>query len=118
MQYLPLGDESSPRGRWGICARALPEVLTRLWHFCDDAVHSRDTNHVAQFKIDALEREKDQIKNKHEALRYKIHEFQSTHLERLVDIKQLHYNRHINTSGKAGAQIPPPLGDNSSPWGR
>jgi hypothetical protein len=29
MHYLPLGDESSPRGRWGICARALPEVLTK-----------------------------------------------------------------------------------------
>jgi hypothetical protein len=28
--YLPLGDESSPRGRWSICAPALPEVLTTL----------------------------------------------------------------------------------------
>jgi hypothetical protein len=28
MHYLPRGDESSPRGRWGICAPALPEVLT------------------------------------------------------------------------------------------
>jgi hypothetical protein len=28
MHYLPQGDESSPRGRWGICAPALPEVLT------------------------------------------------------------------------------------------
>jgi hypothetical protein len=24
----PEGDESSPRGRWSICAPALPEVLT------------------------------------------------------------------------------------------
>jgi hypothetical protein len=30
LHYLPLGDESSTRGRWGICAPALPEVLTRL----------------------------------------------------------------------------------------
>jgi hypothetical protein len=28
LYYLPLGDESSPRGRWSICAPALPEVLT------------------------------------------------------------------------------------------
>jgi hypothetical protein len=28
LDYLPQGDESSPRGRWGICAPALPEVLT------------------------------------------------------------------------------------------
>jgi hypothetical protein len=28
MHYLPRGDASSPRGRWGICAPALPEVLT------------------------------------------------------------------------------------------
>jgi hypothetical protein len=41
---------------------------TRLWHYRNDAVHSRDTKQVAQFKIDALEREKDRIKNKHEEL--------------------------------------------------
>jgi hypothetical protein len=28
LHYLPQGDESSPRGIWGICAPALPEVLT------------------------------------------------------------------------------------------
>jgi hypothetical protein len=28
LHYLPQGDESSPRGSWGICAPALPEVLT------------------------------------------------------------------------------------------
>jgi hypothetical protein len=28
LHYLPQGDESSPRGGWGICAPALPEVLT------------------------------------------------------------------------------------------
>jgi hypothetical protein len=71
---------------------ALWDHTTRLWQFRNDAVHSRDTNQVAQFKIDALEREKDRIKNKNEALRHKIHEFQSRHLERLVDIEQLHYN--------------------------
>jgi hypothetical protein len=27
MHYLLRGDESSPRGRWGICAPDLPEVL-------------------------------------------------------------------------------------------
>jgi hypothetical protein len=32
LHYLPLGDESSPRGRWGICAPALPEVLTQPTH--------------------------------------------------------------------------------------
>jgi hypothetical protein len=28
LHYLPQGVESSPRGSWGICAPALPEVLT------------------------------------------------------------------------------------------
>jgi hypothetical protein len=28
LDYLPQGDESSPRGGWGIGASALPEVLT------------------------------------------------------------------------------------------
>jgi hypothetical protein len=71
---------------------ALWDHTTRLWHCPKDAVHSRDTSQVDPFKIDALEREKDRIKNKHEELRQKIHEFQSRHLERLVDIEQLHYN--------------------------
>jgi hypothetical protein len=31
LHYPPQGDESSPRGRWGICALALPEVLTIKW---------------------------------------------------------------------------------------
>jgi hypothetical protein len=30
LRYLPQGDESSPRGRWGICAPALPEVLEEI----------------------------------------------------------------------------------------
>jgi hypothetical protein len=30
MHYLPQGDESSPGGSWGICAPALPEVLTYI----------------------------------------------------------------------------------------
>jgi hypothetical protein len=71
---------------------ALWEHTTRLWHCRNDVVQSRDTNKVAQFKIDALEREKDRIKNKHEELRHELHEFQSRHLERLVDMEQLHYN--------------------------
>jgi hypothetical protein len=30
MHYLPQGGESSPRGSWGICVPALPEVLTEV----------------------------------------------------------------------------------------
>jgi hypothetical protein len=32
LDYLPQGGESSPRGRWGIFAPALPEVLTQFLH--------------------------------------------------------------------------------------
>jgi hypothetical protein len=73
-------------------SNALWDHTTRLWHCRNDVVYIRDTNKVAQFKIDKLEREKDRIKNKHEELRHKIHGFQSRDLERLVDIEQLHYN--------------------------
>jgi t-SNARE complex subunit (syntaxin) len=62
------------------------EHTTRLWHYRNDAVHIRDTKQEAQFKIDALEREKDQVKNKQEELLHKIHEFQSRHIKRLVNI--------------------------------
>jgi hypothetical protein len=71
---------------------AMWEHTTRLWHYRNNAIHSRDTNQVAQLKIDALEIEKDRIKNKHEELQHKIYEFQSRHLERQVGIEQLHYN--------------------------
>jgi hypothetical protein len=66
---------------------------TRLCHYCNDAVHSIDSKQVAQFKIDALEREKERIKNIHEEMYHKLHKFQSRHLERLTDIEQLHCNR-------------------------
>jgi hypothetical protein len=65
---------------------AMWDHTTRLWHYRNNAAHRRDTKQVAQFKIDALKRENEQIKNKHEELRHKLYEFQSRHLERLVDI--------------------------------
>jgi hypothetical protein len=43
LDYLPQGDASSPRGRWGICAPALPEVLTSIV----TRVHARYYIHVA-----------------------------------------------------------------------
>jgi hypothetical protein len=42
MHYLPKGDESSPRARWGICAPALPEVLTHP-HNVESLIPSRFT---------------------------------------------------------------------------
>jgi hypothetical protein len=65
---------------------------THLWHYRNDAVHSRDNKQAAQFKITALEREKERIKIKHEELRHMLHAFQSRHLERRVAIAELHYN--------------------------
>jgi hypothetical protein len=47
---------------------AMWDHTLRLWYYRNDAVHSRDTNQVDKFKIDALEREKDRIKNKHKEL--------------------------------------------------
>jgi hypothetical protein len=73
---------------------AMWDHTTRIWHYRNDAVHSRYSKQVALFNIDALEREKERIKNKHEEMRHKLHDFQSKHLERLADIEQLHYNRH------------------------
>jgi hypothetical protein len=34
LHYLPQGGELSPRGSWGICALALPEVLTHSTQEC------------------------------------------------------------------------------------
>jgi hypothetical protein len=73
---------------------AIWDHTTRLCHYRNDAVHNRDLKQVSKFKIDALEIEKERIKKKHEEMRHKLQEFQSRHLERLIDIKQLHYNGH------------------------
>jgi hypothetical protein len=35
---------------------AMWEHTTRFWNYLNDAVHSRDTTQVVQFKIDELER--------------------------------------------------------------
>jgi hypothetical protein len=45
---------------------AMWDHTTHLWHYRNDAVHSRDNKNASQFKIDALEREKERIKTKHE----------------------------------------------------
>jgi hypothetical protein len=63
----------------------------RLWRYRKNDVHSRDTKQVDLLKIDALERKKEEIKDKHEELRHKLQEFWVNHLERLADIEQLHY---------------------------
>jgi hypothetical protein len=67
---------------------------TQQWHYRNNDVHSRDSKQVAQFKIDALKREKEQVRIIHEDLWHKLQDSQVSHLERLTDIEQLHYNRH------------------------
>jgi hypothetical protein len=73
---------------------AMWDHTTRQWHYRNNDVHSRDSKQVAQFTIDALKREKEQIRIIHEELRHKLQDSQVSHLERLTDIEQLHYNRH------------------------
>jgi hypothetical protein len=46
--------------------KAMWDHTTRLWHYRNDAIRSRDNKHAAQFKIDALEQEKERVKTKHE----------------------------------------------------
>jgi hypothetical protein len=62
---------------------------TRMWHNRNDEVHSRDSKQVAQFKIDALEKEIERIRDKHEEMRHKLLAFQVSHLERVAEIEQL-----------------------------
>jgi hypothetical protein len=43
MHYLPLGDESSPRGVWGFCTLACPEALTGMKVFA--VIQSKERNY-------------------------------------------------------------------------
>jgi hypothetical protein len=53
MHYLPQGDASSPRGEWGICAPALPEVLTPLTVRLPNGA-TMESSHTADLDIPEL----------------------------------------------------------------
>jgi hypothetical protein len=56
MHYLPQGDESSPRGIWGICAPALPKVLIQnhLNSLCNTCVARADNKNRKKFALQYL----------------------------------------------------------------
>jgi hypothetical protein len=71
---------------------AMWDHTTRLWHYPNNAVHSRDSKSLLSLRSTHWKEKRNRIKNKHKEMRHKLHEFQSRHLERLTDIEQLHYN--------------------------
>jgi hypothetical protein len=56
LHYLPQGDESSPRGSWGICAQALPEVLTEV-EIAEATVEKRNPRFKEGEIFDPVEKE-------------------------------------------------------------
>jgi hypothetical protein len=60
---------------------ALWDHMLRLWQYRNNALHEDDSTRVAQFKIEALDRDIEQLAARHNDLRSKLHEVQERQME-------------------------------------
>jgi archaellum component FlaC len=66
--------------------------MLRLWQYPNDALHENDTKKVAQFKVEAMDRDIERLEAQIEDLRHKLWTFQEEHMQRLEHIKTLQHN--------------------------
>jgi hypothetical protein len=71
---------------------ALWDHMLRLWQYRNNALHEGDGTRVAQFKIEALYRDIEQLAVRHNDLRRKLHEVKKKHMEQWEHIQTLHHN--------------------------
>jgi hypothetical protein len=76
-----------------------PKMIQALWdhilQLCQDrknALHEDDITRVAQFKVEALDRDIAQLALRHNNLRSKLYEVQERHMERREHIKTLQHS--------------------------
>jgi predicted nucleic acid-binding Zn-ribbon protein len=73
---------------------ALWDHMLRLWQYQNNDLHEDDSTRIAQFKIEALDREIERFAARHKDLRRKLHEVQEKHMERREHIQTLQHNNH------------------------
>jgi hypothetical protein len=71
---------------------ALWDHMIRLWQYQNYALHEDDSKRVAQFKVEALDRDIKRLAVRHKDLRRKLHEFQERHMDRREHIQTLQHN--------------------------
>jgi hypothetical protein len=76
---------------------ALWDHMLRLRQYQNNALHEDDSKIVAQFKVEALDRDIARLTARHNDLRSKLHEIQERHMERREHIKL--YNTAAVNSG-------------------
>jgi predicted nucleic acid-binding Zn-ribbon protein len=71
---------------------ALWDHMLRLWQYRNNDFHEDGSTRVAQFKIEALDREIERLAARHNDLRSKLHEVQEKHMERREHIQTLQHS--------------------------
>jgi hypothetical protein len=71
---------------------ALWDHMLRLCQYRNNALHEDDSTRMAQFKVEALDRDIARLAVRHNDLRSKVHEVQERHMERREHIQTLQHN--------------------------
>jgi hypothetical protein len=73
---------------------ALWDHSLQIWHFRNDAFHGDANTQVKRYKLEELEREKAQLRNRHTELQTILHRFQQKHFESPDTVNSLRYDSH------------------------
>jgi hypothetical protein len=72
--------------------QALWDHMLRLWKYREDALHKNDTKKVAQFKVEAMDRDIERLEVRIEDHRHRLRTFQEEHMQRVEHVKKLQHN--------------------------
>jgi hypothetical protein len=72
--------------------QALWDHILRLWQYQNDALHENNTKKVAQFKVEAMDRDIGRLEVRIEDLRHKLRTFQEEYMQGLEHVKKLQHN--------------------------
>jgi peptide deformylase len=73
--------------------QSLWDHMLWLWQYQIDALHENDMKKVAQFKVEAMDRDIERLEVRIEDLRHKLCTFEEEHMQRVEHIKTLQHNR-------------------------
>jgi hypothetical protein len=72
--------------------QALWDHMLRLWQYRNDELHENNKKKVAQFKVEAMDRDIKRLEVRIEDLRHKLRTFQEEHMQRVEHVKTLQHN--------------------------
>jgi uncharacterized protein (DUF3084 family) len=72
--------------------QALWDHMLRMWQYRNDGLHKNDTKKVAQFKLEAMDRDMAHLEVRIEDLRHKLCTFQEEHMQVVEHVKTLQRN--------------------------